>query len=229
MWKTGEDACWLAFVLGDKFFSCLQEIDQEIARQVARAGCPRCGGPLDRSDYDRKPRGDRFIAATAEPPVRRISYCCRREGCRRRRTPPSVVFLGRRVYLGAVVIVASASALLRRTTACPPAQVPPADVPPAEVAPAQASPRRTPATQVPARTLGRWSRWWQTELPVTGLFVALRGLLASPVDAARLPCSLLERLTGSAVEQVTALLKLLAPLSTGSVADGARFLRSAGA
>lgn len=70
--------------------------------------------------------------------------------------------------------------------------------------------------------------WWQTALPATGLFVALRGLLASPVDAARLPCSLLERLTGSAVEQVTALLKLLAPLSTGSVADGAQFLRSAG-
>lgn len=85
-----------------------------------------------------------------------------------------------------------------------------------------------PAALAPARTLRRWSRWWQTELPVTGLFVALRGLLASPVDTARLPCSLLDRLTGGAVEQVTAMLKLLAPLTTGSVADGAQFLRSAG-
>lgn len=204
MWKTGEDACWHAFILGDEFFSCLQELDQEIARQVARAGCPWCGGPLDRSDYDRKPRGDGFIAATVEPPLRRISFCCRREGCRRRVTPPSVVFLGRRVYLGAVVIVASAIAQIQRTT-------------------------HVPATQVPVRTRRRWSRWWQTELTATGLFVALRGLLASPVDTARLPCSLLERLTGGAVEQVTALLKLLAPLTTGSVADGARFLRSAGA
>jgi hypothetical protein len=56
----------------------------------------------------------------------------------------------------------------------------------------------------------------------------LRGLLASPVDETRLPCSLLERLTGGTVEQVTALLKLLAPLTTGSVADGARYLRGAG-
>jgi hypothetical protein len=203
VWKTGEDACWHAFVLDDKFFSCLQEIDQEIARQVARAGCPWCGGALDRPDDDRKTRVDRFIAATVEPPLRRISFCGRRERCRRRCTPPSVVFLGRRVYLGVVVIVASAIAWLQRALA-------------------------RPATQVPARTLRRWATWWRTELPVTSLFVALRGLLASPVDTARLPCSLLERLTGGAAEQITALLKLLAPLTTGSVADGARYLRSAG-
>ena len=208
MWETGESGCWHAFVLDDKFFSNLQQLDQESARQVAAAGCPWCGGPLDRSDYDRKPRGDRFIAATVKPPLRKISFCCRREGCRRRVTPPSVVFLGRRVYLGAVVIVASVLKLLQRTTACPATQV--------------------PATQVPVRTLRRWARWWQTELTVTALFATLRGLLASPVDEARLPCSLLARLAGGAVEQVTALLKLLAPLTTRSTADGARSLRGAG-
>lgn len=212
MWKTGESGCWHALVLDEKFFSSLQEIDQESARQVAEAGCPWCGGPLDRSDYDRKPRGDGFIATTVEPPLRRISFCCRREGCRRRATPPSVVFLGRRVYLGAVVLVASVLARLQRAMTCPAPQVP---------APAQ-------TTQVPARTLRRWATWWQTELRVTSLFATLRGLFASPVDEARLPCSLLERLTGGVVEQVTALLKLLAPLTTGSVADGARGLRSAG-
>lgn len=210
MWKTGENACWHAFALDDKFFSCLQEIDQKIARQVAQAGCPRCGGRLDRSDYNRKPRGDSFVAASVELPLRRISFCCCVEGCRRRATPPSVVFLGRRVYLGAVVLVAGALAQLLATMATATAAA------------------HIPATQVPARTLRRWSRWWQTELTVTGLFVALRGLLASPVDAARLPCSLLERLAGGAVEQITALLKLLAPLTTGSVADGARLLRGAG-
>lgn len=208
MWETGDSGCWHALVLDDKFFSSLQKIDRESARQVAEAGCPWCGGPLDRSDYDRKPRGDLFIAATVEPPLRRISFCCRREGCRRRVTPPSVVFLGRRVYLGAVVLVASVIARLQRTTAGLATQV--------------------PVTQVPARTLRRWARWWQTELTATALFAALRGRLASPVDEARLPCSLLQRLTGSAVEQVAALLKLLAPLTTGSVPDGARSPRGAG-
>jgi hypothetical protein len=81
---------------------------------------------------------------------------------------------------------------------------------------------------VPARTLRRWARWWREELTATSLFAALSGLLASPLDASRLPCSLLERLAGSAVEQVGALLKLLAPLTTGSVVDGARFLRGTG-
>jgi transposase len=112
VWKTGENACWHAFTIDDKFFSLLQEIDREIARQVAQAGCPHCGGRLDRSDYNRKPRGDLFLAPAVELPLRRISFCCCAEGCRRRATPPSVVFLGRRVYLGAVVLVASMIAQL---------------------------------------------------------------------------------------------------------------------
>jgi hypothetical protein len=112
------------------------------------------------------------------------------------------------VYLGVVVLVAGAIAQLLARTASPAAPV--------------------PAAPVPARTLRRWSRWWQTELTETSLVVALRGLLASPVSAARLPCSLLERLGGGAVEQITAVLKLLAPLTTGSVTDGARFLRGTG-
>lgn len=85
-----------------------------------------------------------------------------------------------------------------------------------------------PATVVPARTLARWGRWWKQGLTATSLFAALSGLFASPVDASRLPSSLLERLAGGAVEQVMALLKLLAPLTTGSVTDGARFLGGAG-
>jgi hypothetical protein len=191
--------------LGREFFLSLIEVDEKTARQVVDAGCRWCGGPLHRSDFDRKPRGDLFV----EPGVelhRRISYCCGREGCRRRATPPSVIFLGRRVYLGAVVITACAFALTCERAAA----------------------RRT-ATEVPTRTLRRWARWWREELTATSLFAALRGLLASPIDASRLPCSLLERLAGSAAEQVAALLKLLAPLTTGSVGDGARFLRGAGA
>jgi hypothetical protein len=211
VWKTGDDACWHAFVLDEKFFSHLLEFDREIARQVAEAGCPWCGGRLDRSDFDRKPRADLFIAPDVELPQRRISFCCCREGCRRRATPPSLIFLGRRVYLGAVVVVASALALIWQRAAA-----------------ARGAATRHTATQVPARTRRRWARGWQTELTVTSLFAALSGLLAAPVDASRLPCSLLERLAGSAVEQVAALLRLLAPLSTGSVADGARFLRAAG-
>jgi hypothetical protein len=43
--------------VGEEFFASLFEFDEKIAQDVARAGCPRCGGPLYRSDYERKPRG----------------------------------------------------------------------------------------------------------------------------------------------------------------------------
>jgi len=81
------------------------------------------------------------------------------------------------------------------------------------------------ATEIPARTLKRWARWWRVELPTTSFFIALQGLLVPPVDPATLPCSLVERLGGTAAEQLTAALRLLAPLTTRSVVDGARFLR----
>ena len=43
--------------LDREFFSLLEQEDARIAEQVAAAGCPECGGPLHRSDYERKPRG----------------------------------------------------------------------------------------------------------------------------------------------------------------------------
>jgi hypothetical protein len=202
VWETGADAGWHTLVFDDKFFLGLKEIDEEIARRVAAVGCGWCGGPLHRSDYDRKPRGG-LLAEAGSTCVRRISLCCGREGCRHRATPPSVRFLGRRFYLGAVVVVASALALtLRRASAV------------------------WAATEIPARTVKRWARWWRVELPTTSFFIVLQGLLVPPVARATLPCSLLERLGGGASEQLTAALRLLAPLTTGSVVDGARFLRA---
>jgi hypothetical protein len=49
--------------VGEEFFASLFEFDEKIAQDVARAGCPRCGGPLYRSDYERKPRGGTIAAA----------------------------------------------------------------------------------------------------------------------------------------------------------------------
>jgi hypothetical protein len=183
------------------FFLALTQIDEELTRQVAAAGCPRCGSPLYRGDYDRKPRGG-FIAEAGEEFCRRFSLCCGREGCRRRATPPSVRFLGRRFYLGAVVLVASTMALARQTMAALKAK-----------------------TGVPARTVQRWLGWWQTEFTATGLFLALAGRVVPPLDRARLPGSLLERLGGMTAKSVLAAMRLLGPLTTTSVPDGTRFQR----
>lgn len=185
---------------GGEFFSKLVLLDEEIARRVAGQRCPACRGPLHRGDYDRKPRGG-LIAAEGEALARRFSLCCGSEGCRKRATPPSLRFLGPRVYLGVVVIVASLAAQALGKAA--------------EI-------RR--ATGVPARTTRRWLGWWRGPFIRTEVFVAVRArLVGVSVDA--LPASLVQRLADTLVEQAQRMLELVAPLTTRTVADGARFLR----
>ena len=186
--------------LGSEFFRSLVAVDEAVTRRVAAEGCPVCNGPLHRSDYDRKPRGA-LIAPAGEAFVRRFSLCCGREGCRKRVTPPSVRFLGRRVYLGAVVIVASIVALALRSAA--------------EI-------RRQ--TGVPARTTRRWLGWWQGPLLHTEVFVSICARLIG-VDVGRVPASIVDRLMGTGTQRVRTMLEWLAPLTTGSVPDGSRFLR----
>jgi hypothetical protein len=74
------------------FFQSLYEFDFDLFRQEKAKGCSRCQGPLDTSNYQRKPRGP------GEEHTLRFSLCCRRKGCRKRTMPPSIRFFGRRVY-----------------------------------------------------------------------------------------------------------------------------------
>jgi hypothetical protein len=186
--------------LGREFLELLVKVDEAVTQRVAAEGCPVCDGPLHRSDYDRKPRGLRIVDA-CEVFGRRFSLCCGREGCRKRALPPSVRFLGRRVYLGAVVILASIVALTLRSAV--------------EV-------RRQ--TGVPARTTRRWLGWWQGAFLQTGVFVTICARLVG-VDIGRVPASIVERLESTRTERVRTMLAWLSPLTTGSVPDGARFLR----
>ena len=188
------------FAFGREFFATLEAIDRKIAGEVGASRCRRCGGPLHRGDYDRKPRGAVF-APEGETFVVRFSFCCGAEGCRKRATPPSLRFLGRRVYLGAVVLVASV--LAQALT--------------------QAAEIRT-ATGVPARTVRRWLDWWRGGFLSTAVFVALRArLVGLAVD--QIPAAILTALPGAIEEQVRAMLRLLCPLSTTSVREGAGLSR----
>jgi hypothetical protein len=194
-------------VLVRQFFLALEQIDEQIVREAAKEGCMWCGGPLYRSDYDRKPRGG-LIAVAGEAFRRRFSLCCGKEGCRRRAMPPSVRFLGRRVYLGAAVLVASALAVLL---------------------PGVAAVQQ--ATAIPARTVRRWRTWWRRDFTVSRVFVALAGRVMPPLETAALPLSLLDRLPGTATARLEAALRLLSPLTTRSpttcaAPDLSRFLRS---
>ena len=185
---------------GREIFTLLEQIDRGMARRVAAERCPGCEGPLHGGDYRRKPRGA-LIAPAGEAFVVRFSLCCGREGCRKRATPPSVRFLGRRVYLGAVVIVASIVALAL-----------------------QAAGEIQRRTGVPARTTQRWLDWWQGPFLDTEVFVTICARLIG-VDVGQVPASIVGRLAGTPTERVQGMLAWLLPLTTGSVLDGARYLR----
>jgi hypothetical protein len=81
------------------------------------------------------------------------------------------------------------------------------------------------ATGVPPSTARRWGRWWRGAFPETEVFAALSAQLVSAISRARLPASLLERLPGPPEGRLTLMLALLAPLTTASTPDGARFVR----
>lgn len=188
-------------VLDGEFFDGLLRVDAEIAELVRLGRCPRCSGALHRGDYGRKPRGG-VLAVAGESQTRRFSFCCGREGCRRRATPPSLRFLGRRVYLEAVVIVASIVAMAR-----PRAQ----DV------------RRL--TAVPPRTVRRWRSWWSGAFVATAVFTEMRGRFVE-LPAFELPEAIIAKMHGGTSSRLELLARSLAPLTTNSLADGARFLRA---
>ncbi len=178
---------------GASFLCSLADTDAAFALQVRERGCPRCRGVLDRADYPRKPRGD--LGEARDRFERRLSFCCRREGCRRRATPPSVRFLGRKVYVAVVVVVASAWGR----------------------ASSVAARGRALVAGVPARTVRRWLSWWSLVLARSAFWVEARGSFATPIDIERLPCSLLDRFGQSGHVAIERVLRLIAPVTTASV------------
>ena len=131
---------------GVKVLAGLADVDAAWAEKVRKGGCPHCSGVLDLASYPRKARPELGAAAAAYE--RRISFCCRTEGCRRRATPPSLRFLGRKVYVSVVVILASISGQ----------------------GVAREGGRAGGFYGVPARTVRRWLTWWQTVFALSGFW-----------------------------------------------------------
>lgn len=188
-------------VLGREFFERLLKFDAQITEEVRRRRCPRCGGPLHRGDYERKPREGRGVSA-GPAETRRFSLCCGRVGCRRRATPPSLRFLGRRVYVEATVLIASVIGLA-----------------------VDRSKALAVATAVPARTVRRWRAWWAGPFAASTVFAEVCSRSVG-LDASKSPASFLERMVGTAAERISLAAEWLAPLTTMSVADGSRFVRA---
>lgn len=183
-----------ALLRDSSLFDLLLSFDRDLATEARRAGCA-CGGTLHSASYPRKPRGGP-VGLGPEHAVR-FSFCCGVEGCRRRVTPPSLRFLGRKVFWGVVVLL----------------------VPVLRQGPTAKRVERLCATfAVSVRTLRRWMRWWREAFAASRFFVAARGRFARPVAIEALPSALLEALceTGEPTERVLAVLRFVAPITTGA-------------
>ncbi len=185
---------WHSLLSDASFFRELREIDETTVREVKAAGCPDCeGGPLDRADYWRQPRG---VPAELEDDgyVRRPSLCCRREGCRHRQTPRLLTFLGRCVYVSVAVVVAVA--ITQGTTPVGVRAV-------------------CEATDASPRTVRRWLTWWRTSFVRSRPWLRLRPSLAG-IDESALPSAALAVFAG-AVSAAAALTHFLRAISADEV------------
>ncbi len=181
-------------MLDSRLYALLLKFDEDLAAETKRARCPACGGRLDDGRYPRKPR----VAAGVKLPKaydQRFSYSCATRTCRKRRTPASTRFLGRRVYLGAVVVLATA--MQQGATRW------------------RASHLRE-VLGVSLQTLARWRAWWAEAFAESTFWKAARAAFSPPVAEDAAPHALLARFAGDALEQLVALLRFLAPLSTSS-------------
>ena len=177
------------------FHDLLLACDRDLADQARRQRCLVCGSALHSDNYPRKPRG-RLRKLPPEHDLR-LSLCCARHGCRKRKLPPSLRFLGPKVYLAAAIILIS---ILR------------------EGATASRMRRLTELIHVHRQTVERWRGWWRDAFTAMPFWRIARASFMPPVDAERLPATMLERFAGNSLaERMIALLRFLAPITAGQV------------
>jgi hypothetical protein len=178
---------WCQSYLADQQLNhLLEKVDGDLVEEARHQGCLFCGGPLHRSDYERKPRGGPQWDV-------RFSLCCGSEGCRKRNTPPSVRFMGRRVYAGLVVVLVSAM-----THGLKPERMQ----------------RLREALGIDRRTLERWRQWWLGLFVNSSFWRAARARFMPPLCHQTMPLSLCLSFEVHHRERLLDLLHFLAPITT---------------
>ncbi len=150
-------------------YNLLFRIDEDLAEEVKKKGCPYCGGPLHYGNYPRKPRGGPDDIPD-ELQVRH-SLCCGQKGCRKRQKPPSVRFMGQKVYWACVILIVM---VLR-----------------------QNRPNGKSASElqrmfgISYQTIVRWIQYFRDEFPQSNWWQRLRGRVDSTISNSGLPGNLL--------------------------------------
>jgi hypothetical protein len=185
-----------------KFHLLLESIDQELADQAQKAGCPECGHTLHQANYPRSPLGvPRQFRNHYEM---RLSFCC--EDCRKRMTPFSVRFLGRRWYPGFIFLLICA--FMRGITEYLMDKM-----------------QRLFRVSTSESSWKRWRRWWKGTFVRTCFWKHAQGRVPHLRETQRfLPRALLGAFEGSFEEKMVSCLRFLLPLShergSGMIQEG---------
>ncbi|WP_036286329.1 hypothetical protein [Methylosinus sp. PW1] len=175
-----------------RFHELLLAFDRDLAARAREVRCARCGGALHSGNFLRKPRGG--PAGLGADHNLRFSFCCAVQDCRKRATPSSFRFLGRKVFLSAVVVLVSA---IRNGAA--------------------ASVRELSNLVGASRnTIQRWRQWWRDVFAASPFWRVAAAAFMPPVAREELPTALLDRFSGATAERLTALLRLLLPITGGA-------------
>ena len=175
------------------FFLLLQRFDADLEEGCRAAGCPRCGGPLHRAHYERKPRGG--PSGLPEEVCVRRGLCCGAVSCRRRSLPPSCLFLGRRVYWAGVILVLVTLRQQRLD--------------------GRDAARLRRQVGVSRATLARWLSWFRSEFPATPWWQRLRGRVDGAVCNEQLPSALVQHFVAAHGEEEAGLVACLRFLAEG--------------
>jgi hypothetical protein len=149
-------------------FYLLHLIDIELAKQQQEGGCPYCGGPLHKANYQRQAWG---APGGISEYLIRMSLCCGWEGCRRRTLPPSCIYMGRRFYWAGIILVVMALRQ-RRADGWSARQI-------------------MERFRISRKTLLRWTAYFRDVFSSSAQWQRLRGRISSTVRDSELPGGLL--------------------------------------
>jgi len=161
---------YLEIIRDAAFYRVLFAMDQDLAEETRRKGCPICGGPLHYAKYPRVGRGG--PEGLPNELRQRLGLCCGRTGCRKRVLPPSCLFHGRRWHWGAVMLVAT-TLLQQRTSGWNVDRL-----------------MGTLGIGASRTTLVRWLRYFRESFPSSAWWQRLRGRVVAEVGDAGLPGNL---------------------------------------
>ena len=180
------------FLSKSSFHVFLLRCDQDLAKEIAQAGCSYCGGVLHHANYPRSPFGlPQSLRCYYQT---RMSFCCNR--CRKRTTTPSMRFMGRCRYVASILLLISALTCKGSWRNC-------------------ARIRKCFGVTLSVNTWKRWCRWWRECFITTSFWQQAKSRVVSARQQSPYPYTLFILFQGNLQQRLILLLHFVLPMTAG--------------